>query len=249
MIRLLASEWLKLRTTRSIFWTLVGAVGVVLLFVVLQLALRSHDELLIESNQLGILASADSGGFLPLVLGILLMTNEFRHRTITSTFLVTPRRELVVAAKLVVAALAGVAFAVGAFALTLAIALPWLNVRGIDVVVDGSDVAQLFASLVAGSAFFAVLGAAVGAIVRNQVAALVGLLLWFLVGEPLLVGLLPDVGRFTPTGVSTALFPRDFDTDFGADLLAPAVAAALTLVYAFGLSAIGTALVARRDVN
>ncbi len=249
MIRLLASEWLKLRTTRSIFWTLVGAIAVVLLAVVLQLAIRSREELMIGSNQLELLASADTGGFLPLVLGILLMTNEFWHRTITSTFLVTPRRELVVVAKLIVAALAGVAFAIGALALTFASALPWLKARDIELVADGGEVARLFASITVGSAFFAVLGAAAGAIIRNQVAALVGLLLWFFIGEPLLVALLPDVGRFMPTGVTTALFPRGIDEEFGVDLLRPAAAGALTLAYAVGLSAIGTALVARRDVS
>ena len=249
MIRLLASEWLKLRTTRSILWTLVGAVGIVLLFVALQLALQSSEELLFESNQLGILASADSGGFLPLVLGILLMTNEFRHQTITSTFLVTPQRERVVVAKLIVAALAGLAFAIGALLLTLAVALPWLSVRGVELVVDTGDVAELFAGIVVTSAFFAVLGAAAGAIIRNQVAALVGLLLWFLVGEPLLVGLLPEVGKYTPTGVSSALFPRDIDVEFDVDLLAPLAGAALTIAYAVGLSAVGAALVARRDVS
>jgi hypothetical protein len=50
----------------------------------------------------------------------------------------------------------------------------------------------------AGTALWAVAGLGVGALVRNQVPALVGLCAWLLFVENLLVGNVPDAGRFAP---------------------------------------------------
>jgi ABC-2 type transport system permease protein len=66
-------------------------------------------------------------------IGIMVMAGEFRFNTITSTFLVTPERKRVVAAKLAASSLVGVAIAAVSSLLTLAIALPWLASRHVDV--------------------------------------------------------------------------------------------------------------------
>ena len=66
-----------------------------------------------------------------LLLGILGMTGEFRHQTVTQTFLVTPKRGRVVAAKLVAYPLAGIALALVILAFTAAVAAGWLAAKGI----------------------------------------------------------------------------------------------------------------------
>ena len=76
-----------------------------------------------------------------LVLGILVMAGEFRHGTATSTFLITPDRRRVVAAKVVAASLVGVVLALVTSVVTLAVAIPWLQADGVDVASYGSDIA------------------------------------------------------------------------------------------------------------
>lgn len=58
------------------------------------------------------------------------------------------------------------------------------------------DYAQLVAGGAVAAALWAPIGLAVGALLRNQIAALVGLLAWVLFVESLLFGVLPDTGRF-----------------------------------------------------
>ena len=71
--------------------------------------------------------SAGSSGVLTvLIIGILIMAGEFRHGTVTSTFLVSPKRGRVVGAKIVASALVGAAIAMAAAVLTLAVSVPWL---------------------------------------------------------------------------------------------------------------------------
>lgn len=92
------------------------------------------------------------------------------------TFLVTPARERVLAAKAVTFALVGVLFALVALVLALAIAVPWLRSRGIDVSLGGRDLQGLALGVFAAAALWGAFGVALGAIVRSQVAAVVGVL-------------------------------------------------------------------------
>ncbi len=45
-----------------------------------------------------------------MLLGIIIVTSEFFHQTVTTTFLTTPHRSAVIAAKLAMAGLLGVGF-------------------------------------------------------------------------------------------------------------------------------------------
>jgi hypothetical protein len=66
------------------------------------------------------------------------MTGEFRHQTVTQTFLVTPDRGRVVAAKLVAYPLAGIALALTTLATTAIVAVGWLAAKGITPSVSPS---------------------------------------------------------------------------------------------------------------
>jgi ABC-2 type transport system permease protein len=95
----------------------------------------------------------------------------------------------------------------------------------------------------AGTALWAVAGLGVGALVRNQVAALVGLCAWLLFVESLLVGNVPDAGRFAPGAAAAAIAGKD-----PGDLLAPGVGALLLAVYAVAAIAAGRRAIERRDI-
>ena len=70
------------------------------------------------------------------------LTGEFRHQTATTTFLATPNRGRVVLAKLATYALVGIAYALVCIAVTIAIAVPWLNAKGIQVPLGGNGIPE-----------------------------------------------------------------------------------------------------------
>jgi ABC-2 type transport system permease protein len=133
MTRLVQAELLKLRTTRTArtLLALAAAGTAALVALVLLLAGRpGQPELGEEALRQLVLVPARPLTLAALVLGILGMAGELRHGTATSTFLVTPVRGRVVAAKLAAAAGTGLAMALVASAAVFAVALPWLRRRG-----------------------------------------------------------------------------------------------------------------------
>ena len=97
MIRLVRAEWTKLFTTRVWLGLLLGACVMVGGFAALLTAFAGNPESGIppvgtpQFEQLA-LAQATNANVLFLILGIIGMTQEYRHRTATPTFLTTPRR-------------------------------------------------------------------------------------------------------------------------------------------------------------
>ena len=144
-------------------------------------------------------------GVFSALAGVLLVTSEYRYGTIRPTFLFNPARSHVLAAKVVAGALAGLAFGVLGEAIGWAIGYAILDGRGITVVLSSSDVLLLTLGGLAGVALWGAIGVGVGAIIHNQVGAVVTLLAWGLVVDNLLFGLVPSVGRFMPSRASDAL--------------------------------------------
>jgi hypothetical protein len=95
----------------------------------------------------------------------------------------------------------------------------------------------------AGVALRAAFGVGLGAIVRNQVGAVIGLLAWDFVINGLLFGLAPSVGRFMPTTAANALMGLKTR-----HLLPPAAGGAVLLGWTLALALVGVALTLRRDV-
>jgi ABC-2 type transport system permease protein len=184
-----------------------------------------------------------------LVLGVLAITTEFRHGTITPTLLIVPRRTRLLAAKLGASALTGLVLGLlttGAVALIVsAIA----SARGYDDGSSGSAVLRMVVGGTIAAGLFGVLGLGLGAIVRNQVGAIIGGLVYMLVVEPL-AGIIPTfgdwVGKYGLGGTSGALAHTGDPT---ADVLSQVPGGLLLAAYAAILLIIGTALVNRRDVS
>ncbi len=250
MNHLIRAELLKLRTTRMLYLNALGA----LVFVPLSVAtsiLTAGDPgagpaLTTSEGLRGVMSAASSGSLVILMLGVLIMAGEFRHNTATSTFLISPDRSQVVRAKLIAAAIVGVLLAVAASVLTLAIALPWLASKHVDVDVLSGDVVPVLLGGIAATGLSALVGVGVGSIVRNQTVAIAGAAVWVLVVEGLLVSFAPDVGRWLPGGASSAL--SGVATANGG--LLPIWAAALLLTaYGLTFAAAGTRFVLQRDVT
>jgi ABC-2 type transport system permease protein len=249
MTRLVHSELLKLRTTRTtrVLLTLAAAGTAALVAIVLLLAGQPGQPALgPDALRQLVLVPAQPLTLAALVLGVLGMAGELRHGTATSTFLVTPRRGRVVAAKLAAAAVTGLVMSLAASAAVLAVGLPWLRAKGIEVAVADPEVAARVAGLAVAVALYAVLGTGLGALLRNQVAAVVVGLLWWSQGvERVLTGILhqPGLERWLPMGAASAL------TAPGDGRLPMWAGALVFAAYGLGLALLGGRLVARRDLT
>lgn len=201
MSRLVLAELLKLRTVRTGWVLCVSAVGLSLLGVVPTLALGTFQG---PGDVTGLFATGSLGGLVILVLGIVGAAGEHRHGTITPTVLVTPSRPHVVAAKAIAYALAGMAITIGIDVAVAVVAVPWLAAKG-AAAPNAGDAGLLLLGTILYGALAGSLGVGVGAVLRNQVAGVVIVLLEMLAFEPILVGLAPEVGRYAPQASSLAL--------------------------------------------
>jgi hypothetical protein len=249
---LVRAELLKLRTVALPLWLLLTTLLLVVLGVLATVLTAGIEGAPLERDDPDVLAvavsSAAGANVVVLVLGILVLTQEFRFGTATPSFLVTPRRWRVLAAKLVAASLAGLAFAVLSAALALGLALGLLSLRGDTVRLDGTVVEVLLgAGLV--MLLYGPIGVGVGALVRNQIAAVVGALAWTFIAEQLLVALLPSVGRWTPGGASNAVLQLGEVATTRGELLPVWGGALLLVAYALVLSLAGSLLTLRRDLT
>jgi ABC-2 type transport system permease protein len=246
MIRLVRAELTKLATTRLIY----GMAAAMAAFAVLTVAaniLGVEGAPPLSAYSLPVLVAAPvtllSGA--ALLLGILGMAGEFRHQTVTQTFLVTPDRGRVVAAKLVAYPLAGIALTLVILAFTAAVATGWLAAKGITPSLLDARLGRVLLGAVLAAGLCGLVGVGVAALVRNQVAALVGVLVWVLLVEGLLMSLLnaPSLGKWLPSAAAAAL------TNPGGAQLSRLAGSLLLAGYALALAVAGTRLVVRRDIT
>ncbi len=247
MKALVRSELLKQRSTRTTLALFATTIGLVLLAVLLHgFGLRA-ESLRDQHVQLMVLGRGEFLGVLfAALLGALSVTAEIRHGTIRPTFLFSPRRSRVVAAKVSVSVAIGAGFGLVAGAVAVAAGTAALRARGIDVQLDRGDDALLVVGAAAAAALWAAIGVGIGALVRNQVPALIGICAWLLFVEGLLagdVGGLGDVGRLLPGSAAAAISGQDPGT-----LLAPATGLALLAAYAGVAAVAGAFASSHRDV-
>lgn len=151
------------------------------------------------------------GYVFPLLIGTLMVTTEFRHQTLTPTFLATPRRAVVLGAKVAVGAVLGVVYAVIAIVATVGPAAGFLAGFGLDTDLTSSDTWALLVRIVIAFVLWVLVGIGVGALVRNQVAAVVIVLAFTQFVEPLarlaasFVEGLSNVTNFLPGAAGDAL--------------------------------------------
>ncbi|PTT18894.1 ABC transporter permease [Microbacterium sp. HMWF026] len=165
-------------------------------------------------------SSATAVGYVfPLLIGTLMVTTEFRHKTLTPTFLATPRRGVVLVGKFVVGILIGLLYGVLGSAASIAAGAGVLGFFGIDTALGSPDTWTLVGRMLLAYALWALVGIGVGTVVRNQVAAIVIVLAVTLFVEPIVrtvggvVEGFADVVKWFPSAASDALVGQ---TIFGA---------------------------------
>jgi hypothetical protein len=268
VIAAIRSEWVKLRTT-AVPWVLSGIAIVIdgLLILVYfsshgdssgggsggggrgtgSFGLPDHPHTVQQLRNL--LGSGFEGYLFALLLGVLIVTTEFRHKTVTTSFLVLPRRPRFVGAKLITAAVLGAVLAMILLVVTLV-------AGGITLVAQGGSFSALTRQLPAVApgmmlvfALFAVLGVGIGSVLTNQVAAIIVSLGWFVILEGILVSLVHGAERWVPSGAATAAsnLTRGQGTTFG--LFNWWQGTLLMLAYGLVFAIVGSMILTRRDIT
>ncbi len=255
MIKLIHAELRKLFSTKLWLWLLLGACvlsggSTALLIGFADQAVASPQSGIpaVESEgftQLALAGGANAVVFF-LILGIIGMTQEYRHRTATPTFLVTPKRGQVVLSKLVTYLGVCLLFAIVVNAIVVAVALPWLSAKGAPVSLAGENLEVLLGSI-GGAGLYGMVGVGVGALLRNQVAAIVGALIYLFVAEPILrsVPATASAYKWLPGGSLESITATTANTD----LLQRWQGALLLTAYGVVLAVLGWVFAVRRDIS
>ena len=256
---LIKSEFRKVIYARANWGLLIAATALSVLSVV-------TTPFILESGDFGIAigvdtvegidatyANAISGYIFVIILGIMLMTSEYRHGTAAATFLTSPKRELVLFAKLGVAAIAGSIFMVVTTWVSILAGIITLSTFD-QAVSPSSDVfLNLTLAGIVSGAVFGVIGVAIGALLRNQMLAIVFSLIYLFVIDPILLALFLEVGKYLPSGLITGMLSIDVQApDLGIDTsqyLDPVPSMFILLGYGLVFAAISMFTSMKRDVE
>lgn len=258
MGRLLRAETRKLLTTKLWWGMLLGAVAFSCIGVVAVIATNGLPEsrqppLTSPLMQRSIFAQGQGGYLFTLILGIIAVATEYRHFTSRPTFLIEPRRGHVVVAKLAVLTGVGAVYAIACVGSATLIAVVWLAQKGVTIEWSQASLGATIAGDAGVVVIYAIVGVGVGVLVRNQVAAVIGALLYLLFVESL-ISITPgikEIYRFLPGAAARAITGAGGNAPaaFLPTLLSEAWQGALVLV-AWGLlfALAGWLLTVRRDV-
>lgn len=199
---------------------------------------------------------ASLGYALPLLVGLLSVTAEFRHRTLTPTLLAQPDRNRFVVAKLAASVPMGVLYGVlGTLATVGAGALAFAFTDAPNLLGQG-EVWGIIARTALALTVWCVVGVGLGFAMPNQVVAIVVVLAFTQFVEPiarLVLGLndaTAPIGKFLPGGAGEAISGGSFYSATGAgSLLGPAAGAAVLVAYAVALAALGRFTTLKRDIT
>jgi ABC-2 type transport system permease protein len=248
MNQLIRVELRKLRTTPALLVTLAICVALGVTSVVTTILLagqKGTPAIGTVANVNKALQVASMTSIAMLVLGILCIAGEYRHRTIMGAYLAEPRRGRVLAAKFVTMGAIGALLGAVLFGLAVAVAVPVYAAKGIHGL--PVDLAPMWLGATLATAIYGMLGVAVGALARNTVGAIVGAIIWV---QAIEVGLLqsavPSVAKWLPTGAGVAVTAG---RDSAPDLLSPGIAAAVLVGWAVAIALVATRFSVRREVR
>ena len=246
-MRLLASELLKIKTApRTLFGLLLAELVIVAIGTAstIDSALNSGAPPGFEAPPLrnlerDLIGVVSSSLLFALILGVLVITWEYRHGTITQTFLLTPIRDRVVGAKVIVAGLVGAALVVPALVLMLVIAEIWVS----DRIHFGGDELELIGRVFLAAAIVAVLGLEIGASTARQLGAILVAFAWAAFAEPAL-SIWHSIRLYLPIHAIDGVLGSSGEesVSFGRGL-------ATAAVYVAALGMLAVVLTRRRDIT
>lgn len=258
MNRTLKAEFLKIVYQRSTWWLLLGAT----LFSILnttsavasiqsmgkQLELPGLDTV---QGLHDVYANSMAAYIFALIIGIMLSTGEFRHNTAVATYLAQADRRKVLGSKLVVAVVAGLVVQLVSTIISILVAYVYIS-RYPHADLQFGDYLQFIWAAELSGAVLAVVGVALGTLIRNQTLAIVGALIWLLLVEGLLVAFYENIAKWLLTGAISSLLDIQLETSymsFGKNLLPAWGGTLLLLGYAAVFAVVGMLTTMRRDID
>ncbi|MDR1635422.1 MAG: ABC transporter permease [Bifidobacteriaceae bacterium] len=193
----------------------------------------------------------------PLLIGALSITQEYRHKTITPTFLAEPRRYVVLGAKLVASLPMGFVYGLVCVAATALPAALVLEIMGGDAGLGQTETWAFFGRALLDFTVWASVGVGLGSLITNQVALIVVVLAETQAVEPILRMLPPMIGQdwtwtdYLPGAVGDAIQGASLYSLMGMDTGAMPWGWALLILlgWAVALAGLGYAFQFRRDVS
>lgn len=238
-MNLLRSEGLKLRTVRTT-WVMIG-IGLLVeaLFAGLYVGLVNLDDIG-EIDE--VMTGTGLLMLMLLVLGVLAISTEFRHGTASTTFLAEPRRYPVMVAKLGSVILIGIFAGLAYVVVNGGLALPLFESRE-GSLPDSGEIVSVYGGVVVSFSLLAAFGLGVGAIVRNQVGAIIAAFAFFFVLSTLPELLPGNIGDYFPAQAVGSLhgLPEGELSQVAGGLVLAA--------WSLGLWLLGTALTVYRDLG
>ncbi len=246
MLPLIRSEFRKLSTVRSP-WLLLAA-GPVLVVAGVTGLVQSGGDVHDPATQSKALAHVALAALFTLVFGIFAVAGEYRHGTVTDTFLSAPGRDRVVAAKLAVYGSVGAVAGLVSSAVAVVVTAAWWSAKGGSFHLSAVGSWRTLAGGVAVNVAFAAIGVGVGALLRNLALAIAAALAWIALVEGIAGQLIGSgLARWLPFSASQALGRADLT---GTARPLPQWGGGLVLVgYAIAFAAAAMVTTLRRDVT
>jgi ABC-2 type transport system permease protein len=253
MINLIKAEFKKISSTRMTYVLLGSALLLMITYVVMYALLAGFDNgtgqtlppLSVEMSVRMVYSSLGSAYVIVLIFGVIGFTAEMRHKTANFTYLATPHRGQVIVAKFITHAVWGAFFAVTNLAIGLPLAIWLVNSRP-HFEIPTQDLINVSVGVVVAFVLYSILGVAIGALIRNQVGAILVSLVWVMLIEAIFIAILPNVGKWMPGGASSSLLQaRALD---GAKYLEPIPGGLLLLSYAMIFGLVAAFTTSKRDI-
>ena len=193
------------------------------------------------ADQQSLMAFAFNAMLGTALFGAIAAAREYGHGTVVPTFLTCPRRTRAVLAQLAAMLCAGAALALAGQTLIIAAVALALPSTQYSFMVPAGDVTRLLAASALAGAIGAVLGAGLGAVIRNLGGAVTTAVLVLFVIPPMAVQLFNDAASWIPTSLFAVISGVSTDVSLWAALVA---------VTAWALVPAGAGLMAveRRDI-
>jgi ABC-type transport system involved in multi-copper enzyme maturation permease subunit len=193
------------------------------------------------ADQVSLMAFAGNALVIAGLFGAIAIAREYGHGTVVLTFLTTPRRPQAVLAQLAAACVAGSVLGLIGAAISAGSVAAGLTATEYGFVVSAGDLVRVLAASTLAGGAGAVLGAGVGALVRNTGGAVTGTILLLVILPPLAVQMVSETASWVPGTLANVVSGVTDVVGVG-----PAIAA--IALWAIVPAAIGLAAVTRRDV-